>query len=209
MLLQYSSSSLATIASFENSGMVSLLSPMHEDVFEGDEVRCLEALYKQLYPQKVLGTISPFYIRSGRATLCNQVIGSLMNSTSARSSSVVMAFWPSRESELSNINYSRMKVGVVQYFFKHEVKLCVSDSQVRESEHIFAYVKWKQSHPNQDWFGISATVCVNMDEAFSMCSFLPVQRISSVCASSIIEVNINSFEESVFVAVPVPIKLSM
>ena len=85
----------------------------------------------------------------------------------------------------------------------------MSSGQAKESEHIFAYVKWKQSHPHHDWFGISATVCVNMNEAFSMCSFLPVQRISSVCAFSVLDVDINGFTESVFVAVPIPIKFSL
>ena len=91
-----------------------MLSPTHEDIFEADEVHCLEALYTQLYPQKVLASVSPFYVRSGRVSMCNQVIGSVMNATSAKSSSVVMAYWPSRGNQLSNIDYSRMKVGVVQ-----------------------------------------------------------------------------------------------
>ena len=126
------------------------------------------------------------------------VIGSVMNATSAKSSSVVMAYWPSRGNQLSNIDYSRMKVGVVQYFFKHRAKFYISGGQVKESEHIFAYIKWKQFHPNQDWFGISATVHLNMNEVFSICSFLPVQRISSKCAFSVIDVDINGIIESVF-----------
>ena len=206
LLLQYSSSRLTAIASFESCGIVTMLSPTHEHIFEADEVRCLEALYTQLYPQIVLATVSPFYVRSGRVSMCNQVIGSVMNATSAKSSLVVMAYWPSRGNQLSNIDYSRMNVGVVQYFFKHRTKSYISGGQVKESEHIFAYVKWKQSHPHQDWFGISATVCLNMNEAFSMCSFLPVQRI---CAFCVLDVDINGITENVFVAVPVPIKFSL
>ena len=166
----------------------------------------------QLYPQKVLDVVSPLYVCSGRALMCSQVIWSCMNSMSARSSSVVMAFWPQRGNQLS-IDYSRTSVGVVQYFFKHVVKFNISAGQqveVRESEHTFAYIKWKQSHANQDWFGISATVCVDLDEPFSMCSFMAVQRLYSVCASTILNnININGFPESVFVAVPIPIKLCM
>ena len=210
-MLQYSTSRLTSIQSFENCGMVTLLAPLHEDIFDSEEVQQLELLYKQLYPHSVVARVSPFYIRSGRAALCNQVIGSVMNATSCNSSSVIMAYWPSRGNVLSNIDYSRMKVGRVQYFIRHQAVLydSESDSNINESEHVFAYVSWKQNHPHLDWFGISATVCLDMNETFSMCSFLPVQRVHAVCAHSILDVEINGLKENVFIAVPIPMKFSL
>ena len=38
----------------------------------------------------------------------------------------------------------------------------------KESEHVFAHVKLKQSHPHSDCFGISATICFSTNEPFSM-----------------------------------------
>ena len=77
----------------------------------------VQSVYTQLYPQRVLASVSPFYVRSGRTAICKQVIGSTMNAASAKSSSVV-----------------------VEYFFKYQAKFCGTDGGVSESEHIFACV---------------------------------------------------------------------
>ena len=205
-MLKMSSSPLTSIHSFENyCGIAALLPPFREDVFASELVKELELLYKQLYPHRVVGRVSPFYVRSGRAALWNQVIGSVMNATSCNSSSVITAYWPSRGNDLSKTDDSRMRVGRVQYFCKHRASFCDSDT----SEHIFAYVAWKQKHPHEEWLGISATVCLNMDEAPSMCSFIPVQRIHAVCAHCVLDVDIHGLKENVFIAVPVPMKLSL
>ena len=72
------------------------------------------SLYSQLYPCQVVTHISLFYIRVGCALLCNQVIGSVVNSTSCNLSSVIMAYWPTGGS-ISNVDYSCMRVGKVHY----------------------------------------------------------------------------------------------
>ena len=55
--------------------------------------------------------ISPFYTLSGRALLCGEQIGSVMNATSNRSASIIMAFWPDRYGVIRNINYSSPPCG--------------------------------------------------------------------------------------------------
>ena len=92
-ILRLSSSPLPSVQSFENRGIASLLPPLREDVFDSTMVKDLELLYTQLYPDKVVTRVSPFYIRSGRATLCSQVLGSTINAASSNSSSVIMAYW--------------------------------------------------------------------------------------------------------------------
>ena len=72
-------------------------------------------------------------------------------------------------------------------------------------EHVFAYVFWKQSHPQIDYFGTSATVCSNISEPLSPC-FIPVQRIACWCAHELISVDFNGLVETVFVACPVPLR---
>ena len=167
-ILNLSTSPLTSIQSFENCGIASLLPPLREDVFDSTIVRDLELLYTQLYPNMRLARVSPFYIRSGRAMLCNQVIGSTLNAASSNSSSVIMAHWPARGSDLSSIDYSRMRVGTVHYYCKHKVKFTAdSHDALPSSEHILAYVSWKQRHPHEGWYGISATVSVNIHSSLS------------------------------------------
>lgn len=70
----------------------------------------------------------------------------------------------------------------------------------------FAYVQWKELHNRYDWYGSSATVCVNIFEFTSACCFSPVQRITHRCANITMPVNLNGFTETVFIACPIAFK---
>ena len=59
--------------------------------------------------------MSRFYRKFGRVTLAGDLIGSDMPGPNNKSSSVIMAYWPGRSRTLDNIDYNRMRVGVVQY----------------------------------------------------------------------------------------------
>lgn len=131
-----------------------------------------------------------------------------MNATSSNSSSVIAAYWPSRGNDLSTVNHSCLSIGRVQYFCKHKATF-IDSGKVKHCEHILAYVTWKQKHPREEWFGISATVCVDMDDAPSVCCFIPVQRIHAVCAHCVIDMDICGLKETVFIAVPIPMKFSI
>ena len=201
---------LNSIPSFNNNHAASLLPPFREDVFTSQLLKDLTSLYGKLYAHLSVSHhfISPFFLRSGRINFCGQLIGSEMNATSS-CSSVIMAYWPSKGDDLSTIDYGeRMAVGTVQYFCKHRVTLVNSDNHEEDYEHVLAYVSWKQRHPHSDWYGISATVTINMYEFTSWSSFIPVQRIHCVCAHSVLEVDIHGVHESVFIAVPIPFKLT-
>ena len=93
-----------------------------------------------------------------------------------------------------------LNVGVVQYFVKHTI------SDIRDYEHVFAYVHWKKKHPQCDWFGSSAIVYIDIDEPLSSKCFIPVQRIACRCAHAVIPVDFNGIVETVFVACPLPIR---
>ena len=74
---------------------------------------------------------------------------------------------------------------VVQYFFKHSVTLCNLKENLSSKlnvKHMFAYVCWKQKHPIEEWFGISATVCVNLFEPTLACNFF---SCSTTCQKSV------------------------
>lgn len=206
-LLNMSSLPLSSIKSFGNEGFVKLMPPLYEDILFPEQVDNLNFLYQQLYPNKVVLPSSPFYSKTGRVTLGNELIGSVMNATSCNSCSVIVAYWPSSGNTLSNITYSHKSVGVIQYFIKHQVKLKDSDtSETVSVQHIFAYVMWKQEHIQKDWFGISAIISQTLNEAPSLCSFLPVQRINAVCAYCTLNISFDELTEEVFVAIPLTTK---
>ena len=80
-------------------------------------------IYKQLYSNCSSIKCSQFYCKFGKITLTDDVIGSTLPGANSRSSSVVMAFWCNRGDRLDNIDYSCIRVGVVQFFFQHQVYL--------------------------------------------------------------------------------------
>ena len=104
-----------------------------------------------------------------------------------------MAFWPSRGTTLSSIDYERKNVGVVQYFVRHSVHF-KRESRIDVLEHVFSYVKWKKVHPDHDFYGRSAIVSENMFELPSIYSFLPAQRIACHAAHTVMRVNLGHIE---------------
>jgi len=188
-LLQYMQSPLHRIDSFafKNIKDISLLPPFYEDILSFDVAEHLESMYTLLYPNRCFTSMSRFYRKFGRITVAGDLIGSEMRGPNSKSSSVIMAYWPGRGHTLDNIDYTRMRVGVVQYFVSHELAYKSGNVVVRE-EHVFAYVLWKVTHAHYDWYGVSATVCANMFENISSCCFLPVQRIGCRCAHVIMPV---------------------
>ena len=74
---------------------------------------------------------------------------------------------------------------------------------------VCAFVQWRRQHPHESWFGIYAKICSFEFESTSMYSFLPVQRIHAVGVHCETKLNISGFEETVFVAVLVALRLSL
>ena len=210
-LLNTSISSLPNSAlSFETNHNISLLSPSRRCVFLSSTIKQLEQLYKQLYPSRASVCVSPFHVRAGRAMVYGEVLGSMLNATSYNSGSVILAYWPAQDGPITNVDTTRLRVGSVQYY----IKLCVSystddSSQCFKCEYIFAFVQWRRQHPHESWFGVSAVICSVEFENLSMYSYIPVQRIHSIGVHGIIQLNISGLEETVFVAIPAPLRLSL
>ena len=209
-LLNISNCPVSSFSSIDN--VVELLPPLHENVFSAELMEQLEIIYRQLYATSYdISLFSPFYLRSNRIRLAGDLIGSDNNAASATTSSVIMAYWPTRGEDLNVIDNSSMHVGVVQYYFRHCAEVCNKENQECTTLHTdFAYVLWKQSHPNQHWFGHSATVCFNTFEPSSACNFIPVQRIANKCAFCVLSLElIPNIRENLFVASPVCIKYTL
>ena len=161
--------------SYKDIGLTKLLPPVKESVFDHREHSELISLYKQLHPNYTVEYVPPFYICSGRLCIGCDIIGSTCNNRSAKSSSVIAAYWPTSGNSILPINSLRKSIGKVCYFFSHTIKIRHLDSdQPEDITFTMACVDWMDYHEKQDLFGISATVCANMTKPHSLCSFIPV-----------------------------------
>lgn len=191
-----------SINSFACSDDVELLSPYYEKVLTSEQFQWIKSVYEQLYPNNENIQVSVYYKKYGRIKIAGDLIGSVMPGRHATSSAVITAFWPSNTTPLENIDYSRMRVGVVQFFLHHYLSY-YEHGEVIIKDHIFAYVLWKKFHFDLDYFGRSAIVCENEYERSDSYCFLPVQRICCRCAHCIMPVKFGSITETVFIACPI------
>jgi len=198
-LMRMAQEQLSSIANFACGSGIASIPPYYEHVFTATELQWLTCIYNQLYPEQTGLIVSPFYRMCGRIKLTGDLIGSEMRGPNNITSSVIMAFWPSKGSSLQSTDYSTKNVGVVQFFVIHHLTHSGADNE----KHIFAYVKWKQLHRNRNHFGKSATVCEDLFEPDDACCFLPIQRIACRCAFAVMPVNFSDITETVFIACPV------
>ena len=190
--------------SYNDSNYVQLLEPQLESIFGSCEIEQLHSLYQQLTSQYSIEYVSPFYIRSGRASIGGDVLGSTMNKRSAKSASTIAAYWPAEGNNISNIDNSHKSIGRVLYYFTQSITVRRASALRSEKlQYTMACVQWMEIHPQHCLYGISAIVCSNVYKGPSLCSFIPVLRILAKCATCEILIE----HEKVIVACPIPIKL--
>ena len=68
--------------------------------------------------------------------------------------------------------------------------------------HLFCYVKWFVSHPQQNRFGTFAVVTDLSEEADFPLMFKPVQRIVCRCAHASMTLDFSIEKEQVMIAIP-------
>jgi len=197
-------SSLNGTLNFGNIGMVKPLLPYKEGVLDAISLQHLKTVYYFLYPHLDNQEVLPFYDHYGRITLAGDLIGSVYPGPNARSSAVVMANWPEGEMTLPE----KRRVGCVQYFLKHKWSI-IKDGHKENIEHMFAFVLWKKTHVCFDYFGTSAIVLDDEDDMIGPSNFIPVQRILYRCAFTRMKLNLQGYDETVFVACPIVVKHSL
>lgn len=213
--LEMARSPLSSLQSFalnmRDPTMYKLLPPYHEKILTLALSKQLQCIYEQLYPEIQISHFPLFYKEFGRAEIAEEIIGSTKRGQNSHSSSVVMSYWPGSGSKLDEIDYGRMRVGVVQFFLKHSIIIDggANNTRTKELTHILCYVHWKKLHPHATWYGISATVCTDLYEEPDACCFMPIQRIASRCAFVKLPVNFTTHRETVFVACPIPLKYNV
>ena len=180
--------------------LATLLPPVHRNYMTAKIASELKCIYKYLYTT-INDEITAEYFTSVKACLAGQ----LLHSTEAKTErgSMVCAYWPNKGSEEFNALIRSglpggVHFGIVQYFIEHTITL----DKTQKKKHIFAFIKWLQHHTHQFWYGQSATICKLTFEESSVCNYLPLQRIYSVCAHAKLDVNFGGDNEEVFVAIP-------
>ena len=195
-----------------DSPFVKLLPPFQQKVLTEEMFQQLKSIYTLMFPHKEIVHMSYFYREYGRIQLASDVIGSNKPGPNSRSSSVVMAYWPSRE-DLTG-GSEQLNVGEVQLYIKHSIKIRQQPSCDPQTEcYAFAYVNWRKLHQHCNWFGVSARVCIDSFEQPSAFCFVPVQRIYARCAYAELPISFPLEDgltqvETVFVACPIPVKYS-
>ena len=194
-------------SNYQDVGYTKLLDPTSERILSESETEFLCNLYQQLNPGCSAEYVSPFYTHSGRLHFAGDILGSVINKRTAVNSSVVAAYWPYYGDNITRIDFSCPSVGKVLYYMNHSVTLKNITSGCSSVAHYtLAYVQWMDHHPQYcHLYGVYAIACNNSFNGLSLCCYIPVLQIFAKCASytEIIQ------DETVFIACPIPIKLSM
>ena len=172
------------------------LPPIRQIVLDGRITKQLLQTYKILYPDIQINSISQFARQSSRATVVEELFGSVL--TSRDNCTVISAYWSIGIESASFPGLAMpFSIGQIQYFIKHDL---ISTQNSEKKEHIFAYVNWYKQHQNFDSFGSSAVVCL---PEFVCKSFIPIQRISSVCIFGQLKLSFSSnMQETVLLVSP-------
>ena len=182
------------------SGLIHLLDSRKELIFTSLEITEVTELYKQLNPGCTIEYVSPFYDCHGRVSIGGDILGSMLHGRSAQSSSVIQAYWPSFGNDITAFDHSRANVGKVQYYFHHTVTISENQSELSKIVHYtFAFVHWMEYHHHNSTYGISATVCANSTKQASLCSIIPVLRISAKCATCVTTLTLSTRETHICV----------
>ena len=185
--------------SVNEPSLATLLPPVHRSYMSANLASELNSIYKYLYASH--DEISAEYFTSVKACLAGQILHSSKAITER--GSMICAYWPTKGSEeidalIHSCLPGDVQFGIIQFFIEHTVTL---DKKFKR-KHIFAFIKWLQHHTHEFWYGQSATICKLTFEESSVCNYLPLQRIYSVCAHAQLELNFGDETEAVFVAIP-------
>ena len=190
---------ISEIISFKITECVKPLHPVWKKALSMEEIKDLETMYNQLHPTEVIESISHFVFKVNRVMLNNEIIGSVCSRS--KKASVIGAYWPS-EGSLSAIDYTRLQIGIIQYFIEHKIVLKESGSSL-EQTYLLCCMKWLMPHSEHNYFGNSVIVAQRLEVAESPMRYMPVQRIACRCAYMLTQLQFSSNTEDVTIAIPI------
>ena len=180
---------------FENQ---KCLPPIKHVALDEETAQMLYKVYQLLYDQvPSFHCMSRFARKATRVAIGSELYNSM--GASRENGTVVSAYWPLDIDDYLGTHQLPLSIGRIVYFIKHTL----NTNSSKKHEHIFALVEWYEKHAEKhDWFGSSTTVCyVN----FKSISFIPIQRITSVCIHGTLEMPFTPgcIPEKIFIAIPI------
>jgi hypothetical protein len=184
-------------------------------ILTADQARSLSMFYQVFYSNTLNVSFLPLTYKKVKSILyAGDKLGSCL---SARSSSVVCAYWPGSIESVQISNFSAnniLRVGQIQYFLQHTVETTSNSEsgpqQISHRHHLWAYIIWKKLHPFLHYFGLDSVASAVEDEQPTAACLIPVSFIHSRCAYiEHVEVP-QDVEQSkrLHVAVPVPFQMA-
>ena len=178
-------------------------SRLFEKYLSDSDVVFLQEVYSNLYPAD-----NAFNFVPKRHVIINDlsVLGERFLSRRSRSerSAVVMANW-CRSACAIGLNGTQFMAGEVQFYFLHtmDISTCATGAKTKKVEHIFAKVKWFQTHQRPKEFGYPLLVVSTVFESEGPASIIPLSRIVCRCAiSNRLSITFDYGEDNVHIVCP-------
>ena len=164
-----------------------LIPPLKEKCFNDSEFSQLQQMYKLLYSNSSIISISHFYYECKQMLINNEEFIS-SNSRSQRSPAIV-AHWPNI-SGIDPHGNAPLRIGLAVSYFRHQITLSrdpLNQNDVSTVFHAIARVKWYMDHPHCDFIHPSIIICattnINFDSV-SEANFIPISRIAGRAADA-------------------------
>ena len=198
-LLHYKRNATCSVCDIDASENVHHdLSRIYERWFTPSELTSLRAVYGALYP-----SVSVEHIPMVHECFHElKVFHETFRSTKSRGnhSSGIAAYWAGVGGNISLSN-DHLRIGVIQYFFRHTVTISPNPTQSKRIAHIFAYVHWYRSHWRESWFHPRVLVVQPDMDTTGPATILPIARVFSRCALQSKTVQFDYGEDNVMLAI--------
>ena len=196
-LLEYSKNATCSIPNIDGrENIQQKIVKRYEMHFNHIQVKWLTEVYQYLYPLATINHVPMVHERLHEVTVLGERFASRL--AKGKHSAAVCAYWPHLGGTITTSN-DQLYIGIVQYFFRHSVKLTRSiDSE--KITHIFAHMHWYRPHPREKWFHPNIFVVSPDFLDFGPANFLPLSRCYAQCAVACATVKFDYGEDNVLIA---------
>jgi len=200
-LLQYKRNAICSLCDIDASENTQHnLSRIYERWFSPTEIASIRKVYSALYPSSEVDLQHIPMLHECFHEL--KVFHETFRSTKSKGnhSSGIAAYWPGVGGNLSPSN-DHLRIGVIQYFFRHTVSIRSSPTQSKRVVHLFAYVHWYRSHWRESWFHPRVLVVQPDMDTSGPATIIPIARVFSRCALLSKAVQFDYGEDNVMLAI--------
>ena len=168
-------------ADWNDNTLLQPLPPVKDSTLDSDDKRYLREVYSRLLEIEnhehieIPPTIAKFKsVRIGTV-----VYESLESRTTCNAH--VLGNWPGTEGSLNDTNDSELRSGLVEYYFKHHIKIASLNASfpIRSYDLFMASANWYSKHPDRFAYGLLNEVYCKHFDSFGPACFIPIQRIKA------------------------------